>query len=396
MKEVFKFFESVAEVFLIPLIFVCSLISLIIPKKIDVGMGPQPLINNVYHKMCMEMAGYSCETFVTSTYFITKEFDHNFSEKLFYKFKVFRLLMNTHCFLHLIFRYKIVYFYFNGGPLNNATNLLKYFEAAFLKVAKIKIVIMPYGGDVQALQLCPNKTFVNSVCQDYPHFKSFNSKILRNLSQWTLKADYIISGCDWVDYTPHWDKLMLGHFSIDLNKWKVKNRLENTTFKVLHAPNHTNIKGTQFFIDAVEKLQNEGEDIELILVEGKSNEVIRELMNDVDLVLDQLIIGWYAMFSIEAMSMEKPVICYLRDDLKELYINSGIVKEGEIPIINCTINKVYDQIKWAMHNRPKLKEIGTASRIFVEKHHSLEAISKHFKEINEKIGLKTNGVTQKS
>lgn len=58
-------------------------------------------------------------------------------------------------------------------------------------------------------------------------------------------------------------------------------------------------------------------------------------MSNVDVVADQLIIGWYAMFSMEAMSMGKPVICYLRKDLIELYLSSGnLVSLDELPHIN--------------------------------------------------------------
>ena len=35
---------------------------------------------------------------------------------------------------------------------------------------------------------------------------------------------------------------------------------------------------------------------------------------------------------IEAMNAEKPVICYLRDDLVQLYVSSGLLNEGELPI----------------------------------------------------------------
>ena len=40
-------------------------------KKYDVGIGPEPLINNVYHKMALEKNGYKVITFVAKSYYIT-------------------------------------------------------------------------------------------------------------------------------------------------------------------------------------------------------------------------------------------------------------------------------------------------------------------------------------
>ena len=102
---------------------------------------------------------------------------------------------------------------------------------------------------------------------------------------------------------------MLAHFSIDTDKWKPNSSYKNNTLKVLHAPNHRKIKGTEFFISAINELKSEGYPIELILLEKVSNEEIKKIMSSVDIVADQLIVGWYAMFALEAMSMEKPVLC---------------------------------------------------------------------------------------
>ena len=44
-------------------------------KPIDVGLGPEPLINNIYHKRALTGRGYRAETFVSSVSFITGAFD---------------------------------------------------------------------------------------------------------------------------------------------------------------------------------------------------------------------------------------------------------------------------------------------------------------------------------
>ena len=53
----------------IPCVCIC-IISRYVKKDIDVGLGPMPLINNVYHKTALIEAGFSAETFVNNTWFI--------------------------------------------------------------------------------------------------------------------------------------------------------------------------------------------------------------------------------------------------------------------------------------------------------------------------------------
>jgi hypothetical protein len=110
-----------------------------------------------------------------------------------------------------------------------------------------------------------------------------------------------------------------------------------------------------------------------------------------DIVVDQLIVGWYAMFAIEAMAMEKPVLCYLRQDLMELFVTSGLVAADEIPILNCSPLTIKETLRSLVLNRDELPDIGKRSRAYVMKHHSIQVVGKVFDEINRSIGLKPGG-----
>jgi glycosyltransferase involved in cell wall biosynthesis len=228
---------------------------------------------------------------------------------------------------------------------------------------------------------------------DYPEHRFRRKRIASKIDLWTKYADHVISGCEWVDYMYYWDTLMLAHFSIDTDIWKPAEPHETPSparvgkLKILHAPNHRAIKGTQYFLDAVEELRKEGLEIELNLLERVPNEEVKRAMASVDLVADQLIIGWYAMFALEGMAMEKPVLCYLREDLKELYVASGLIAADEIPIIDCSPATVKESIRNLALHRDKLPEIGKRSREYVIKHHSTQAVGRIFDDINRRIGL---------
>ena len=363
--------------------FLIAALARFVRKPIDVGLGPHPLINNIYHKEALRRYSYTAETFVTSLYYITSDFDRIlFSNNIFV-----RALLQIVALVWIIFRYKSLYLYFDGGPFGH-DRILWRFEAQLLHLARVKTVLMPYGGDVQDMALSHNLKFKHAYSQQYKTTLLRRRDVARRVDYWSRNADHIIAGCEWVDYMHVWDTLMLAHFSIDTEKWRPTRPPRTTgSFKVLHAPNHRHIKGSQYIIAAVEELRTSGLDIELVLLEGVSNDEVRSRMQEVDIVADQLIVGWYAMFALEGMSMEKPVLCYLRDDLKDLYVTAGLVGPDELPIVECRPDTVKETIEELYGKREGLGEIGRRSRAFVERHHSLDAVGAVFDRINRSIGI---------
>ncbi|KQC06464.1 MAG: hypothetical protein APR54_07215 [Candidatus Cloacimonas sp. SDB] len=388
-----KIFRFLSELFLIPLIFVYSIYSRFRAKKIDVGIGPDPLINNVYHKKALELYGYETETFVVKPYYITNEFDIDLNYKYNKKYFLKKMLVQI-SLIKFAFKYRCLYLYFNGGPLSfpyNYSVILWKLEPLFYKIAGVKTVLLPYGSDVQDLSLSRNLYFKHSMNKQYPKHKNKRVLISKKIDLWTKYADHIISGCEWVDYMYYWDTLMLAHFSIDISifsDFSNSKRLENKTMRILHAPNHRFIKGTDFLEKIVNELKTEGYLIDLMILQNVNNSQIINAMKTVDLVADQFIIGWYAMFAIEAMACKKPVLCYLREDLIDLYRKGGLIDNDEIPIINTDLFKIKEKIIWAYNNRDELKKIGEKSREFVIRHHSIEYIGSIFDQINQSIGVK--------
>lgn len=377
-------FILIEGIILIP-VLIFALIKGKTKKFFDVGLGPLPLINNLYHKKALEKKGYKVVTFTLGHYHITKNFDYVFSLKT-KKLLNLKTIITAYRLLDISLSAKIIYIYFNGGPIGIYSKFLWKVEPFIFKLAKVKTVLLGYGSDVQDLKHISNLKFKNSIIKDYPLHKLKRNIISKKIDLWCQKGDHVISGCDWVDNVFYWDTLMLSHFSIDTNV-TLRKTSNTKSLKVLHAPNHKSIKGTKFLIETIKRLNEKGYPIELILVEKQPNKKVLELIQEVDIIADQFIIGWYAMFAIEAMNLSKPVMCYLREDLIDLYESDGIIKEGEIPIINTSIKKIEENLIWAYTNKDKLKQIGAQSREFVKKYHSLEFIGDIFESINKKLGV---------
>jgi len=130
---------------------------------------------------------------------------------------------------------------------------------------------------------------------------------------------------------------------------------------IVHAPSRRDVKGTRFILKAVNELRSEGYNFEFRLVEKVSRDKALKLIKEADVVIDQLIIGWYGMVTIEAMSAGKPVICYISQDLLEKY---------KPPIIPADKHTIKRTLKDVLDRKYNLKEIGIKAREYYNKVHS--------------------------
>jgi glycosyltransferase involved in cell wall biosynthesis len=144
--------------------------------------------------------------------------------------------------------------------------------------------------------------------------------------------------------------------------------------RILHAPSSRGAKGTEFVIKAIDKLKKNGYDIEFVLLENVPHEEVLKQIQSSDIIVDQLIFGWYGVFSIEAMCMGKPVLCYIRNDLIDKYCQN-------LPILNTSSEAVYENLVKLIENPEQRIDLGIQSRKYIEIIHDSEVISKKLVEI---------------
>ena len=106
---------------------------------------------------------------------------------------------------------------------------------------------------------------------------------------------------------------------------------QTSEFIIGHAPTHRITKGTEQIIGAVDRLRAKGYRVRLELIEGLSKGDALKKYQQIDLFIDQLIIGWYGVVSLEVMALGKPVICFVAG--KGLrFVPPQMLKD--LPIIN--------------------------------------------------------------
>jgi glycosyltransferase involved in cell wall biosynthesis len=158
---------------------------------------------------------------------------------------------------------------------------------------------------------------------------------------------------------------------------------------LVHAPSSAMLKGSRHVIRAAEAIRARGEPLELLLLQGLTHEELRSRIAGADIAVDQLLIGSYGMFAVEAMATGIPVICYLRDDLRDLY--------PELPPLLSANPLTIEQTIIAMMNDPERCQSATiAGRAYVVRHHSADVAARRSLATYERIcGVKHHGAAEK-
>jgi len=139
--------------------------------------------------------------------------------------------------------------------------------------------------------------------------------------------------------------------------------------RVAHAPSDRTIKGTDVIITVIERLQQRGLNVRLVLVENTSHAESVAVCNTCDLAVDQLLVGAYGQYAVEMMALGKPCLCYVRQDLLSSY-------PQDCPLILASVDD-FEQIlaEWVTH--PDLwQEAGEKGKRYVKALHDANTVAK--------------------
>ena len=172
----------------------------------------------------------------------------------------------------------------------------------------------------------------------------------------------------------------LPYASVDPGEWREVPPLDNRVPVVVHAPTDRNVKGTDHLVRAIEAIRTSGVDAELVLVEGLTRKEARAAYERADVVVDQLITGWYGGVAVEAMALGKPVVAHIHpDDLAR--VPSRLARE--LPVVDATPATIEAALRDLVTDRKRLAELGHAGRLFAERWHDPRAVALTTKEAYE-------------
>ena len=162
--------------------------------------------------------------------------------------------------------------------------------------------------------------------------------------------------------------------AIDLEAWPAIGVRNATKPKIVHAPSSRTIKGTDTILAAIDRLKREGHDFTFELVEGVDHGSARNVYESADIVIDQLRIGWYGVLGVEAMSLGKAVIAYIRDDLRHYLPDPR-------PLSIANPDNLYLVLRGLLEDPGEIERLGKSARAYVEEAHDTRKIARFLKEV---------------
>ena len=160
---------------------------------------------------------------------------------------------------------------------------------------------------------------------------------------------------------------------IDLSRYAVVPPPENERVRIAHAPSNRAKKGTDAVVAACEQLP-----VDLDLIEGVKHDEARRRYAEADVIVDQLVVGWYGLFAIESMATGRPVVTYLHDDAVE---QTEAAYGVQVPIVNATKDTLVDALRPLVQSAQLRRELGERGRAYVERVHELDVIGDRLAEI---------------
>lgn len=367
-----------------------------IDQKPRLVWGPIPMINYKYWSNALKEAGYESTTLVTHVYpaFAKEDFDlyipalvagsgqrgrlHRMIEKEFEPY----LAM-----IHALRNYDIFHHGYSGSLLGSTR--LRSFEAQLIRAAGGFSVVIPYGSDAWMYSAVADPSVRVSLQINYPQAAKVEPDIRRSVEYWNRHADAVLTG-NLIDGLGRMDVVAPSILGIDCDAWQAKTGYSSADgrskpVKVMHAPNHRGVKGTEFIIAAAETLRREGLMIDLILLEGKANVEVRQIMREeADILVEALIFGGYGLNGIEGMASGLPVMSNL-DSEYYTQVHRRYSFLEECPIVSATPESVTAVLRRLVTTPALREELGRAGRRYVEKYHSYASARFLFESVYAKI-----------
>lgn len=273
------------------------------------------------------------------------------------------------------------------------------FEMADMKMAHSmkKVIAMTYqGDDARQGDYCRKNYAI--------HFAHTVGHIYYNDQSDALKREHIRIVDHYADliYAVNPDLLnvlpsrakFIPYASVHIQEWPTIGITNIDELHIVHAPTNRAVKGTDYILKVFYQLKQEGISFRYTLVENVSHAEARKIYETADILIDQLLAGFYGALSVEFMAMAKPVICYIREE--DLHHLPQRMRE-QIPIINANPHNLYHVLKEVLTKKQhELSSIGKASRAYVEEWHDPIKIARMVTSDYERVYAQKHSMDMKS
>ncbi len=135
---------------------------------------------------------------------------------------------------------------------------------------------------------------------------------------------------------------------------------------VAHAPTNRLIKGTRHVEAAVESLRREFPKLELRLIDRRPWASMPEFLAGCDILVDQLMMGWYGLLAMEGMSERRAVVSCIREDFRATL--------PDCPVVSAEPGTIAGVLRELVRDPARRAALGEQGAKFVRRHHDTKVV----------------------
>ncbi len=334
--------------------------------------GPMPLHSIRYMVAADRLAGYPSGSVVVTEQQVKYELvTRNDFDVVIRSDKVPWYDRHWIALIDLLLRGDIWVTYFDGLFFNVNHRRRNDFTFRLLRLAGIRIIVTAHGSDI--VHWSSHRTrydWIARMQQDYPTW-SFDAQTpisLQRIDHFTRHSDLVLPGDPIMGHLLPRSDVMFKVYPIDTDELQPIPTVSRERVRIVHAPNHRNVKGTDFLLAAIDAVRAKGFDCDLVLIERMPRQEALQRFAEADIIADQFCMGGWAQFALEGMALGKPVLAYLDED----FLNDSVFN---VPVVNATAENLASVLA-VLIEIPELRaRLGAASRSSVERYHSIPALA---------------------
>lgn len=288
-------------------------------------------------------------------------------------------------FFKILFKYDIWHFNAMQTFFFYPLNLL------ILKIFQKKIICTFRGSETRSeFDFLPKTLYQKKDPCYWPSYyqnliinRNFKKKIINWLRRTrinffvAISDQVIINGPHLVSSVPRFDQII--PYSRTIGKIP-ENKKNKTKLIILHAPSNPEVKGTEYIQKTFKKLSKKYPQHQFLIPGRVPFEELQDLIARSDIIIDQLLVGWYGGIAVEAMALGKVVMSFMNPPYFAF-----VPFAKEIPVFNTniwTFEKDLENILNLADLRTKLAGEGYK---FAKKYHSSEKIATQYLEVYKKL-----------
>jgi glycosyltransferase involved in cell wall biosynthesis len=275
-------------------------------------------------------------------------------------------------FLRVIGKYDIYHFHFGGTLLPHHVDL------PLLRMLRKKMVMNWWGSDVRRLSIAFRENpFIAQAIKSDPNHEARVLKRIERIGRAISVA--VVADAELRSYVePFFERVVLVPQAIHVEDLiPAFPDPEERLPLVVHCPSSRALKGTPHVLEAARRLEQRCR-FRFELLEGLPHDELIVRMASADIVIDQVLLGVHGILSVEAMALGKPVLCYIREDLKDEY-------PADLPIVSANPNTLEAHLERLLSDGEERTRLGRRGREYAEKRHSLGAVGRKLVSLYESL-----------